>query len=58
MSKINEATDTDFKVIEKLQQLGWKRRDTLLYQRECALNPELQKLWLQCFLNEYKMLYK
>jgi len=23
--KTNEATDTDLKVIERLQQLGWKR---------------------------------
>ena len=25
MPRINEATDTDLKVIERLQQLGWKR---------------------------------
>ena len=24
MSKINEATDTDLKVIERLQQIGWE----------------------------------
>lgn len=38
MPKTNEATDTDLKVIERLQQIGWlkacieKRGDTLLYQ--------------------------
>jgi len=32
MPKTNEATDTDLKVIERLQQLDWKRHDTLLYQ--------------------------
>jgi len=25
MQKINEATDTDLKVIERLMQLGWKQ---------------------------------
>jgi hypothetical protein len=30
MPRINEATDTDLKVIERLQQLGWKREDTFL----------------------------
>lgn len=34
MAKINEATDTDLKVIEELTRLGWKRVDTLLYQQE------------------------
>ena len=34
MAKINEATDTDLKVIEELSKLGWKRGDTLLYQLE------------------------
>jgi len=34
MPKTNEATDTDLKVIERLQQLGWKRRDTLFYQKD------------------------
>lgn len=41
----NEATDTDLKVIERLQQLGWKRGDTLLYQQDYALNPEQQKMF-------------
>ncbi|MDO8744310.1 MAG: hypothetical protein Q7J76_04310 [Candidatus Brocadiaceae bacterium] len=27
----NEATDTDLKIIEQLQQLCWKRGDALLY---------------------------
>jgi hypothetical protein len=40
MPKINEATSTDLKVIESLQQLGWKRGDTLLYQQEYALSQE------------------
>jgi hypothetical protein len=39
MPRINEATDTDLKVIERLQQLGWKRGDTLLYQQEYAQLP-------------------
>jgi len=26
MSKTNEATDTDLKVIERLQQIGWKQK--------------------------------
>jgi hypothetical protein len=45
MTRINEATDTDLKVIDPVrklfsngvemqQQLGWKRRDTFLYQWE------------------------
>jgi len=34
MVKTNEATDTNLKVIERLQQLGWKRHDTLLYQKD------------------------
>ncbi|HHT9137532.1 MAG TPA: hypothetical protein ACFYEK_09865 [Candidatus Wunengus sp. YC60] len=38
MSKINEATDTDLTVIEQLQQFGWKRGDTLLYQQEYAIS--------------------
>jgi len=37
---INEATDTDLKVIEALQKIGWKRGDTLLYQQEYKLSPE------------------
>ncbi len=34
MPKINEAADMDLKVIERLQQIGWKRGDTLLYQHK------------------------
>lgn len=45
MPRINEATDTDLKVIERLQQLGWKRGDTFLYQREYALSPGHQKMF-------------
>lgn len=37
MAKINEATDTDLKVIEELRQLSWKPGDTLLYQQETTL---------------------
>ena len=33
MPKINEATDTDLKVIDELKQLGWQVGDTLLYQK-------------------------
>jgi len=40
MHRINEATDTDLKVIEILQTIGWKRSDTLLYQQEFRLLPE------------------
>ena len=36
---------TSLKVIERLQQLGWKRGVTLLYQQEYALNPEYQKIF-------------
>jgi len=36
----NKATDTDLKVIERLQQAGWKRGDTLFYQQEYALSSE------------------
>jgi len=43
MSRNNEATDTDLKVIEELQKIGWKRGDTLLYQQEYKLPPEQQK---------------
>jgi len=43
MLKNNEATDTDLKVIEVLQKIGWKRGDTLLYQKEYKLLPEQQK---------------
>ncbi len=45
MPRTNEATDTDLKVIEMLHELGWKRGDTLLYQREYALSPEHQKMF-------------
>jgi len=45
MPKINEATDTDLKIIEELKKLGWKVGDTLLYQQEYALTPEQQKLF-------------
>jgi type I site-specific restriction endonuclease len=45
MPKINEATDTDLKIIEDLKKLGWKVGDTLLYQQEYALTPEQQKLF-------------
>lgn len=43
MPRINEATDTDLKIIEELKRLGWKVGDTLLYQQEYALTPEQQK---------------
>jgi hypothetical protein len=33
MPKINEATDKDLKVVGRLLQVGWKRGDMLLYQR-------------------------
>lgn len=45
MAKINEATDTDLKVIEELTEIGWKRGDTLLYQQEYTLTPEQQKIF-------------
>ena len=45
MSKINEATDTDLKVIEELKKVGWKVGDTLLYQKEYILTPEQQKIF-------------
>lgn len=45
MAKINEATDTDLKVIEELKKLGWKPGDTLLYQQEYILTPEQQKIF-------------
>ena len=45
MTKINEATDTDLKIIEELYKLGWKRGDTLLYQQEYNLTPEQQKIF-------------
>ena len=49
MPKINEATNTDLKVIEALQEIEWKRGDTLLYQPEYRLllktghQPKLRK---------------
>lgn len=43
--KINEATDTDLKVIRALEQFGWKVGDTLLYQQEYALTPEQRQLF-------------
>lgn len=45
MAKINEATDTDLKIIDELKKLGWKPSDTLLYQQEYALTSEQQKLF-------------
>jgi type I site-specific restriction endonuclease len=45
MPKINEATDTDLKIIDELKKLGWKPGDTLLYQQEYILTPEQQKLF-------------
>ena len=41
MPRINEATSADLKVIERLQQLGWTRGDTLFYQQEYALSINL-----------------
>lgn len=42
--KINEATSTDLKVINELQnKYGWKPGDTLLYQQSYALTSEQQK---------------
>lgn len=45
MGKINEATDTDLRVIEDLKMSGWKPGDTLLYQQEYSLTPEQQKIF-------------
>ena len=45
MAKINEATDTDLKVIKDLEKLHWKPGDTLLYQQEYSLTPEQQKVF-------------
>lgn len=45
MPRINEATDTDLKIIEELKALGWKVGDTLLYQQEYSLTPEQQKIF-------------
>jgi len=45
MAKINEATDTDLKVIKDLEKLHWKPADTLLYQQEYSLTPEQQKVF-------------
>lgn len=45
MSKVNEATDTDLKIIEELKKLGWKPGDTLLYRQKYALTPEQQAIF-------------
>lgn len=45
MPRINEATDADLKVIERLQQIGWNRGDTLLYQQEYVLSPEHRNMF-------------
>jgi len=46
MPSINEATDTDLKVIEELTtKFGWKRGDTLLYRQKYALTTEQQKTY-------------
>jgi type I site-specific restriction endonuclease len=45
MVKINEATDTDLKIIDELKNLGWKPGDTLFYQQEHILIPEQQKIF-------------
>jgi type I site-specific restriction endonuclease len=45
MPKINEATDTDLKIIDELKKIGWKVGDTLLYQQEYTLTPEQQRLF-------------
>lgn len=45
MGKINEATDTDLRVIEDLKMSGWKPGDTLLYQQEYSLTPEQLKVF-------------
>jgi len=43
MQGISQGKDsaTDLKVIEKLQQLGWKRGDTLFYQQEYTVSINL-----------------
>lgn len=42
--KINEATSTDLRVIQKLvNEYGWKVEDTLLYQQTYELTEELKK---------------
>ncbi len=41
-AKNKEAADTDLKVIERLQQIGWKRGDTLLY-RTMSYNYSIKK---------------
>ncbi len=43
MPRINEATDTDLRIIDELKKVGWKPGDTLLYQQEYILTPEQQK---------------
>ena len=45
MPRVNEATDTDLKIIDELKKVGWKVGDTLLYQQEYSLTPEQQKIF-------------
>ena len=45
MPRINEATDTDLKVIEELARFGWKRGDILLYKQQYAFSPAHQKIF-------------
>lgn len=45
MTRINEATDTDLKIIEELKKLGWKPGDTLSYRQKYALTPEQQAIF-------------
>lgn len=45
MPKVNEATDTDLKIIDDLRNVGWKVGDTLLYQQEYSLTPEQQEVF-------------
>lgn len=57
MPRINEAMDTDLKVIDAVrkffsngverltQHLGWKRGDTLPYQQAYVLIAEQQKIF-------------
>jgi hypothetical protein len=55
MPRINEATDTDLKVIDLLQKSGWKRGDTLLYQQEYKLLPEHR---FPCVFNELQTTFR
>ncbi len=41
----NEATATDIPVINKLQALGWKEGDTLLYRQKFTLDEDQQKAY-------------